>query len=167
MIHLLALLGVVSISFSAVFVRLAGVSPVTATFFRTGYAVPALLAIWLVVRRRDERTRRERLWALGAGLILSVDLSLWHYAIHLMGVGLSTVVANMQVVFVAIAAWLLHKERPGQDLTVRAVREDGSEQSFPVRVRINSEGELAYYRNGGILHYVLRNLASQGEQVTA
>src|SRR3712207_3284909 len=30
--------------------------------------------------------------------------------------------------------------RPGQDLTVRAVREDGSELSFQVRVRINSEG---------------------------
>ena len=114
MSHLLALLGVVSISFSAVFVRLAGVSPVTATFFRTGYAVPALFVIWLAVRRRDERTRRERLWALGAGLILSADLSLWHYAIDLLGVGLSTVVANMQVVFVAFAAWLLHKERPSR-----------------------------------------------------
>ncbi|HEU5090680.1 MAG TPA: aconitase family protein, partial [Roseiflexaceae bacterium] len=51
----------------------------------------------------------------------------------------------------------------GQDLSVRATREDGSEISFPVRVRINSEGELTYYRNGGILHYVLRNLASQNE----
>jgi aconitate hydratase len=56
---------------------------------------------------------------------------------------------------------------PGQDLTVRAVREDGSVLAFPVRVRINSEGELTYYRNGGILHYVLRNLASQSEPVAA
>jgi len=55
--------------------------------------------------------------------------------------------------------------RPGQDLIVRAVRQDGNELSFPVRVRINSEGELTYYRNGGILHYVLRNLASQSEPV--
>jgi aconitate hydratase len=57
--------------------------------------------------------------------------------------------------------------QPGQELTVRATREDGSELTFPVRVRINSEGELAYYRNGGILHYVLRNLASQSEPVEA
>jgi aconitate hydratase len=55
--------------------------------------------------------------------------------------------------------------KPGQDLLVQAVREDGSSLSFTVRVRINSEGELNYYRNGGILHYVLRNLASQSEPV--
>jgi len=56
---------------------------------------------------------------------------------------------------------------PGQDLIVKAVREDGSTLSFTVRVRINSEGELTYYRNGGILHYVLRNLASRSEPVAA
>ncbi len=50
--------------------------------------------------------------------------------------------------------------QPGQDLTVVARREDGTEITFMVRTRIDSAGELAYYRNGGILHYVLRNLAS-------
>ncbi|HEY3229834.1 MAG TPA: aconitate hydratase, partial [Roseiflexaceae bacterium] len=51
--------------------------------------------------------------------------------------------------------------QPGQDLTVVARRADGTEISFPVRARIDSAGELVYYRNGGILHYVLRNLAAQ------
>jgi drug/metabolite transporter (DMT)-like permease len=111
-IHLLALLGILGISFSAVFVRLAGVSPVTTTFFRTGYALPVLFIIWLARRGTDARTRRDRLWAVSAGVILAVDLSLFHYAIDLMGVGLATVVANVQVVYVAIAAWLWQKERP-------------------------------------------------------
>ena len=44
-VHLLALLGILSISFSAIFVRLAAVSPVTATFYRGAYAVPVLLEI--------------------------------------------------------------------------------------------------------------------------
>jgi aconitate hydratase len=57
--------------------------------------------------------------------------------------------------------------QPGQDLTVLAKREDGTEISFAARARIDSAGELAYYRHGGILHYVLRNLASQSEPVTA
>jgi aconitate hydratase len=57
--------------------------------------------------------------------------------------------------------------QPGQDLTVRAQREDGTAISFPVRARIDSAGELAYYRHGGILHYVLRNLAAQSEPVAA
>ena len=58
-IHLLALLGILSISFSAVFVRLAAVSPVTATFFRGAYAAPVLLVVWL--------TNRSRSWAPGWG----------------------------------------------------------------------------------------------------
>jgi aconitate hydratase len=57
--------------------------------------------------------------------------------------------------------------KPGQDLTVLATREDGTEITFQARARIDSAGELTYYRNGGILHYVLRNLASQSEPVAA
>lgn len=112
MIHLLALLGVVSISFSAVFVRLASVSPVTATFFRTAYALPVLVIAWLLVRRRDERSARDRWLAYGSGLILAVDLTLWHESIALIGAGLGTVITNVQVVFVALAAWALFGERP-------------------------------------------------------
>ncbi len=59
----------------------------------------------------------------------------------------------------------LENLRPGQELTVSAERADGTSVSFAAKVRINSEGELAYYRNGGILHYVLRSLAAQGEPV--
>ncbi len=57
--------------------------------------------------------------------------------------------------------------KPGQELTVRARREDGTDISFVARARIDSEGELVYYRNGGILHYVLRKLASQSKTVAA
>jgi drug/metabolite transporter (DMT)-like permease len=112
MIHLLALLGVLSISFSAVFVRLAAVSPVTAAFFRAVYALPVLLVLWLVVRARDLRSPRARLVAAVSGLFLATDLAFWHASIAFIGVGLATVVANVQVVFVAIAGWMLYREKP-------------------------------------------------------
>ncbi|HEX6291401.1 MAG TPA: aconitate hydratase AcnA [Herpetosiphonaceae bacterium] len=54
---------------------------------------------------------------------------------------------------------------PGQTLTVRAQSEDGVDISFQVRARIDSAGELAYYEHGGILQYVLRQLA-KGKSVT-
>ncbi len=50
--------------------------------------------------------------------------------------------------------------QPRQELTVRATRADGSVLSFQARARIDSAVELDYYRNGGILHAVLRQLAS-------
>jgi drug/metabolite transporter (DMT)-like permease len=111
MLHLLALLGVLTISFSAVFVRLAAVSPVTAPFFRGIYALPVLAVAWFFQRANDNRTRRERWLALVSGVVLAIDLDLWHESIALVGAGLSTVIANVQVVFVAAAAWVLYGER--------------------------------------------------------
>lgn len=112
MIRLLALLGVLSISFSALFVRLASVSPVTATFYRAAYAVPVLAAAWAIRRARDTRRPAERWLAVASGVILALDLNLWHESIALIGAGLGTVIANVQVVFVALAAWIFYGERP-------------------------------------------------------
>jgi drug/metabolite transporter (DMT)-like permease len=111
-LHLLALSGVLLISFSAVFVRLATVSPVTVTFFRAAYAIPPLAILWLCQRADDRRGPRDRLVAFASGLVLAADLNVWHESIGLVGAGLGTVIPNVQVVFVAIAAWLFHRERP-------------------------------------------------------
>ena len=48
---------------------------------------------------------------------------------------------------------------PRATLTVRAVGADGAAKTFSVRSRIDTPEELNYYKNGGILPYVLRNLA--------
>ncbi len=45
---------------------------------------------------------------------------------------------------------------------VRAVADDGSAKRFTVDVRVDTPQEVEYYRNGGILPYVLRQLAGQG-----
>ena len=42
---------------------------------------------------------------------------------------------------------------------VRAVAAGGAETSFTVTVRVDTPQEVEYYRNGGILPYVLRELA--------
>jgi drug/metabolite transporter (DMT)-like permease len=110
MIHLLALAGVLSISFSAVFVRLAAVSPATASFFRAAYAIPVLALLWRFRRHGDGRPPRDRLLALTGGVILGFELTVWHESIALIGVGLATVLANVQVVFVAAAARVLYGE---------------------------------------------------------
>ncbi|MCC6896963.1 MAG: aconitate hydratase AcnA [Anaerolineae bacterium] len=47
--------------------------------------------------------------------------------------------------------------QPGQELTVRATSEDGTSKEFQAIAKINTPVELEYYRNGGILHTVLRN----------
>ncbi|MDT8369306.1 MAG: aconitate hydratase [Longimicrobiales bacterium] len=47
---------------------------------------------------------------------------------------------------------------PGDTLSVAATREDGSTVEFEVSVRLDSDVDVEYYQNGGILHTVLRKM---------
>jgi aconitate hydratase len=49
--------------------------------------------------------------------------------------------------------------KAGQDVTMTITRADGSTQNVTLLCRIDTADELDYYRNGGILHYVLRQMA--------
>jgi aconitate hydratase len=48
---------------------------------------------------------------------------------------------------------------PRKEIGVTVTRADGTSFTVPVRVRIDTANELEYFRAGGILHYVLRQLA--------
>ncbi len=50
--------------------------------------------------------------------------------------------------------------RPRQDVEVTLARPDGTTEKFLTRCRIDTVNELEYFLNGGILQYVLRNLAA-------
>ncbi len=50
---------------------------------------------------------------------------------------------------------------PRQNVDVIVKMADGSEKTVTTTVRIDTDNELDYYRNGGILHFVLRNLARE------
>jgi aconitate hydratase len=52
--------------------------------------------------------------------------------------------------------------RPGATLPVTARSDDGARTEFDVLCRIDSEVELDYYRNGGVLQYVLRRMLRAG-----
>ena len=51
--------------------------------------------------------------------------------------------------------------KPRQSLKVHVTRANGEKVEIDTVVRIDTENEMDYYRNGGILHYVLRNLANE------
>ena len=117
MAHLAAIAGVLIISFSAIFVRLAGVWPDTAAFFRSLYALPVLLVLWLAFGRRLRSSKLAAL-ALLSGVFLGLDLAFWHRSIQWIGAGLATVLGNTQVIFVGLVAWALHGERPSRAILV-------------------------------------------------
>jgi aconitate hydratase len=55
----------------------------------------------------------------------------------------------------------------GRDVEVRATREDGSHVTFKAIVRIDTPQEVLYYRHGGILQFVLRQLLRGKEKAPA
>jgi drug/metabolite transporter (DMT)-like permease len=109
----LALAGATAIAFSGILVRLADQPPSTAAFYRCAYALPPLLALAAWERRRyGPLADHARTLSIIAGLLFAADLILWHHSIAAVGAGLATVLGNVQVVLVPIAAWLFLHERP-------------------------------------------------------
>ena len=115
--RLAAVVGATFIAFSGIFFTYSGQSPSTATVFRCLLALP-FLALLVVGedRRFGSRSRRERGLAVAAGVCFAVDLISWQHAVILVGAGLATVVANFQVVVVAVLSWALLGERPSRRL---------------------------------------------------
>lgn len=141
-----ALAGAGAIATSATLVRLADVEPATAAAFRCLYALPLLIVFAVRERARvGAPTWRERRAALAAGVFFAIDLVLWHHAINYVGAGIATVLGNLQVVFVTVAAWLILSERPAARFAaalpvvltgvvlITGVFEDGAFGSDPVR----------------------------------
>lgn len=108
-----ALAGALAISVSGIFYRNAAVTPETGAFFRALYGLPLLaLVAWLEWRRHGPLPVTAIRMAAIAGLFFAADLVLWHHSIEWVGAGLATVIGNLQVVMVALVAWLLLGERP-------------------------------------------------------
>jgi drug/metabolite transporter (DMT)-like permease len=112
--------GAVCISSSAVLMKLAGTSPSITALGRCAFALPVLGALAWAERRRGAPPlpARSRWLARLAGLFLAGDLVVWSHAITAIGAGLGTVVGNLQVLIIAVLAWLFLGERPGRSLVL-------------------------------------------------
>ncbi len=105
--------GAFLISFSPVFVKLADVGPAAVAFYRLLIGGVVLLVL-AMGRIRQWQTRAFLLAGL-CGMIIAVDLSVWHLSIQLIGPGLATILGNHQV-FVLSAVGVLFL---GERLTAR------------------------------------------------
>jgi drug/metabolite transporter (DMT)-like permease len=103
--------GALGVSTSAVLIGISGTSPGTATFYRCALAALMLVPLVIFERRREgPPTKRQRLYALIAGLLFAGDALWWTQAIGEVGAGLSTVLVNAQVAIVPLLALVLDRE---------------------------------------------------------
>jgi len=109
---------------------------------------PALLGVRAVIAESFERIHRSNLVGMG---ILPLQF--------LPGESRESLGLTGEEVY-AIRG--IRELRPGARLQVEATRPDGSSRRFEAIARIDTPVELEYYRHGGILQYVLRQLARRG-----
>jgi aconitate hydratase len=110
---------------------------------------PALLGVRAVIAESYERIHRSNLIGMG---IAPLQFS--------QGESAETLALTGREVFAieGLAAGIEHGFQNGRDVKVKGSRDDGSEIAFTATVRIDTPQEVEYYRHGGILQYVLRQL---------
>jgi drug/metabolite transporter (DMT)-like permease len=104
-------IGACLISFSAVFVKLAQVGPTVAGVYRVLFGALVLMPVIIFRREKLFSAWPAVLLAAGCGLLFTIDLSCWHRSIHYIGPGLSTVLGNFQVFFLAAAGIFIFKDK--------------------------------------------------------
>ena len=113
---------------------------------------PKLLGVRAVIAESYERIHRSNLVGMG---ILPLEFPAGQNAESL---GLS---GEETYDIVGFKEKLASKFAGGRTVTVVATAADGKKKQFEARVRIDTPAEIAYYEHGGILQYVLRELAAK------
>jgi aconitate hydratase len=117
---------------------------------------PRLLGIRFVIAESYERIHRSNLVGMG---ILPLQFQDGENAESLGLTGEETFTLGTEPG--QLKAMLDSKFATGKNLTVVATAEDGCKTEFPATVRIDTPQEILYYQHGGILQYVLRQLAGR------
>ncbi|MGA3347274.1 MAG: aconitate hydratase AcnA [Terracidiphilus sp.] len=111
---------------------------------------PKLLGVRAVIAESFERIHRSNLVGMG---ILPLQFADGQNAESL---GLT---GEEIYDFAGLAALLASRFASGKALTVKATAGDGTVKHFTAKVRIDTPQEIEYFEHGGILQYVLRQLA--------
>ncbi|WP_285243568.1 aconitate hydratase [Pseudarthrobacter sp. fls2-241-R2A-127] len=109
----------------------------------------ALLGVKAVIAESYERIHRSNLIGMG---VLPLQYPAGENAASLGLTGTET--------FAVEGVTALNEGTTPKTLKVTATAEDGSSKSFDAVLRIDTPGEADYYRNGGILQYVLRQISA-------
>lgn len=105
--------GAAAISTTSVFVKLAHVGPTMSGFYRMAFGGLMLLAGLAATRRWRRVKPAEVGWLLVPGAAFAIDLMLWHRSILYVGPGVATLLGNFQVFLMALAGFVLYREKLG------------------------------------------------------
>lgn len=107
--------GVVAVSWAAIFIRLAEAPALSISAYRLLFAAAPVLAFALVRGRAElsRLSRRDRTLLAGSGVSLGLHFATWIASLELTSVASSVMLVTTQPVWVALLAWTVVRERIG------------------------------------------------------
>jgi drug/metabolite transporter (DMT)-like permease len=107
------LIGVISVAFAAVFIRLAEADPLVIAAYRLSLAALVLAPLAWFKAREEIRILKPRqiILAIVAGAFLALHFALWIWSLSYTTIASSVVLVTSSPIFVAIASYLLFRER--------------------------------------------------------
>lgn len=111
--YIVITIGVVSVSFAAIFIRLADAPPLVIATYRLFLASLILWPLTLTYSRDELRhlTRRDICLAFASGIFLALHFGLWITSLSYTSIATSVILATASPLFVAIASYVFLKER--------------------------------------------------------
>lgn len=107
------LIGVLSVSLSAIFVKLASADAGVIAFYRMFFSVLIMLPWFLMKYRHEVKDLSKRDWIFSAiaGVFLAFHFILWFESLNYTSVASSTVLVTMQPLFAFLGTYLFFKEK--------------------------------------------------------
>jgi len=107
------IIGILCISFSPIFVKLAGAEPLASGFYRIFIAWLCLLP-YCIIKGYLKIGRKELIIALIGGVVFGADIAVWNLSLVKISATVSTLIANLAPVWVGLISYLIFKKKSGK-----------------------------------------------------
>ena len=106
------IIGIICISFSPIFVKLAVAPPVASGFYRI-FIAWIFLAPYCIYKKQLKISRNDLVIALIGGVVFGADIAVWNLSLIKISATISTLIANLAPVWVGLISFLILRKRSG------------------------------------------------------
>ena len=105
-------IGIICISFSPIFVKLAVSPPITSGFYRI-FIAWLFLAPYCINKKQLKINRKDLIIALAGGVVFGSDIAVWNISLTKISATISTLIANLAPLWVGLLSFLILRKKSG------------------------------------------------------